>query len=148
MPKEARLTLGLEPINRYETFLLNNVDQANQFVQKVGPDSLRIHLDTFHMNLEESALVDAVRKAGRLLINMHVSDSNREAPGRGHIDFARLLGALRDMDDGGFLTLEPVPAGSDPLLASRMSKNNDLRDIYARESIDYLKRLEEDLPRA
>jgi sugar phosphate isomerase/epimerase len=143
--KERDIVLGLEPINRYETFLVNNVDQALRFIEQVGSENLKIHLDTFHMNIDEPDLVNAVHKAGDLLVNMHISDSNRQAPGRGHIDFMHLIRALNDINYSGFLTLEPVPPGSDPLLMSSMSQNTPLRDIYAQESILYLRELEKSL---
>jgi len=136
------VVLGLEPINRYETFLVTNLDQALQFLSEVDSEHLKLHLDTFHMNIEEPDLADAIRRAGNDLVNMHVSDSNREAPGRGHIDFSSLMGALQEINYGGTLALEPVPPGSDPLLASRMSKNLELRDIYAEEGIRHLRPLE------
>lgn len=139
--KDRGVVLGLEPINRYETFLVYNIDQALRFIEQVDSENLKIHLDTFHMNIDEANLADAVHKAGDLLVNMHVSDSNREAPGRGHIDFMQLMQALNDINYRGFLTLEPVPPGSDPLLMSRMSKHTPLRDIYAQESIRYLREL-------
>jgi sugar phosphate isomerase/epimerase len=136
------VTLALEPINRYETFLVTNLDQALRFVADVGAPNLKLHLDTFHMNLEEADMSAVVRRAGALLVNMHVSDSNREAPGRGHTDFGSLMLALRDIGYKGALVLEPVPPGSDPLLASRMSANLSLRDIYAEEGIRCLKEIE------
>ncbi len=139
---ERDVTLGLEPINRYETFMITNVDQALQFITEVGSENLKLHLDTFHMNIEEPNLADAIHRANELLVNMHVSDSNREATGRGHIDFASLMDALYDINYTGVLTLEPVPPGSDPLLATRMSKNLELRDIYAEESIRHLSQFE------
>lgn len=142
---ERGVLLALEPINRYETFLVTNVDQALRFLADVGADNLKLHLDTFHMNIEEPSLADAVRRAGNLLVNMHVSDSNRESPGRGHTDFAALLGALNEISYQGVLTLEPVPPGSDPLLATQMSENLPLRDVYAEESIGYLKQIERGL---
>ena len=139
---EHNVTLALEPINRYETFLIANLDQALRFLADVGAPNLKLHLDTFHMNLEEADMATAIRRAGDLLVNMHVSDSNREAPGRGHTDFGDLMLALRDIGYQGALVLEPVPPGSDPLLASRMSANLHLRDVYAREGIRYLKEIE------
>ena len=93
------------------------------------------------MNIDEASLAGAVQRAGDLLVNMHVSDSNREAPGRGHIDFSDLAKALKEINYNGYLTLEPVPPGSDPLLTTRMSNNYHLRDVYAEESIGYLKRI-------
>lgn len=136
------VVLGLEPINRYETFMVNNVDKALQMINQVGSDQLKLHLDTFHMNIDESDIPDTIRQVEGLLVNMHVSDSNREAPGRGHIDFLSLIRALKEIGYTGYLTLEPVPPGSDPLLMTQMEKNYDLRDIYAQESINYLQKVE------
>jgi len=134
------ITIGLEPINRYETFLVTNTDLAERFIKDVGADNLKIHLDTFHMNIEETEIALAIKGAGRKLVNMHVSDSNREAPGRGHIDFTAMVAALQEINYEGYLTLEPIPPGSDPLLMTKMPSNHFLRDVYAEESIEYLKR--------
>ncbi len=136
------VVLGLEPINRYETFLVNNNDQALRMIEEVGSDQLKIHLDTFHMNIDENDLPGAVRFAAGLLVNIHISDSNREAPGRGHIDFPSLISAIKEISYAGYLTLEPVPPGSDPLLVTRMPKNFGLRDVYAQESITYLQKVD------
>lgn len=145
---ERDVLLALEPINRYETFLVTNLDQALKFLDEVGAENLKLHLDTFHMSIEESDPAAAIRRAGDLLVNMHVSDSNRESPGRGHTDFSALLRALTEIKYRGALTLEPVPPGSDPLLASRMHKHLPLRDMYAEESITHLKAIEASLVRA
>lgn len=139
------IAVGLEPINRYETYLVNSLGQALTFIDEVGADNLKLHLDTFHMGIEEPSLAEAVQRAGALLVNLHVSDSNREAPGRGHTDFLGLLQALREINYQGALTLEPVPPGSNPLLTTQMSANMRLRDIYAEEGINYLKQLEQQL---
>jgi len=137
------IVLGLEPINRYETYLIMSLDHALSFLKAVGAANLKIHLDTFHMNLEEPDPAGAIRRAGSLLVNMHVSDSNREAPGRGHMAFEDLLRALREIDYQGVLALEPVPPGADALLAAAMSDNLPLRDRYAEEGIRYLRGLEQ-----
>lgn len=129
------VVLGLEPINRYDTFLVTNIDQALRLIKEVGSDQLKLYLDTFHMNIDESDLPGAIRRASGLLVNMHVSDSNREAPGCGHIDFPSLISALKEIRYARYLTLESVPPGSDPLLMTRMPKNHDLRDVYAQESM-------------
>ncbi|MGH2627860.1 MAG: sugar phosphate isomerase/epimerase family protein [Anaerolineales bacterium] len=136
------VTLGIEPINRYETFLVTDLDRALSFLEDVASEAVKIHLDTFHMNLEEPDPANAIRRAGPRLVNLHASDSNRQAPGRGHIDFLAILEALREIGYGGVLTLEPVPPGSDPLLAARMSRNLPLRDVYAEEGIRFLRSLE------
>jgi D-psicose/D-tagatose/L-ribulose 3-epimerase len=89
--EEMGVLVAVEPINRYESYLVNNVDQGLRFVQEVGSEVVKLHLDTFHMNIEDKDLAEAVRKAGSLLINMHVSDSNRGAVGHGHTDFKAVI---------------------------------------------------------
>lgn len=142
---DRNITLGLEPINRYETYLVTNLDQALRFRAEVGADNLKLHLDTFHMNIEEPDPADAIRRAGDLLVNVHVSDSNRLPPGQGHTDFAGLFRALKEIHYQGPLTLEPVPPGSDPLMAAAMSEHLPLRDRYAQEAIAHLKQVEASL---
>ncbi|MDW8068639.1 MAG: sugar phosphate isomerase/epimerase family protein [Anaerolineae bacterium] len=139
------ITLALEPINRYETHLVSTTDQALRMLEAVGADNLKIHLDTFHMNIEEADMAAAIRRAGNLLVNMHISDSNRMPPGRGHTNFGALLLALREINYTGALVLEPVPPGSDPLLAVTFSENIALRDTFAEESIRYLRELEKQI---
>ncbi len=138
------ILLALEPINRYETFLVTNLEQGLRFLDQAGVPNLKLHLDTFHMNIEEPDPAAAVLQAGDRLVNLHLSDSNRQAPGRGHLDFAALLKALQAIGYQGVLTLEPVPPGSNPLLAAAMSDALPLRDAYAEESIRYLRALEEE----
>lgn len=140
--QQRGITLALEPINRYETHLVSTTEQALRMLEAVGANNLKIHLDTFHMNIEEADMAAAIRRAGDLLVNMHISDSNRMPPGRGHTDFRALLRALQEIRYTGALVLEPVPPGPDPLLAVTFSENIALRDAYAEESIRYLRGLE------
>ena len=141
--EQRGILLAVEPINRYESFLVNNVDQGLRFVSEVGSPVVRIHLDTFHMNIEEKDPAEAVRKAGELLVNMHLSDSNRQAVGYGHTDFGAMMKTLRDIDYQGPLTLEPVPPHPNPLLAVEMERYLPLRDLYAQDSIAALRGYEE-----
>lgn len=134
------ISLALEPINRYETFLVTNLDQATSFLEDVGSNSVKLHLDTFHMILEESDRA-AIRRAGARLVNMHVSDSNRQAPGRGHTDFRRILWVPREIAYPGVLALERVPPGSNPLFSVRMTQNLPSRDRCAEEGIQFLRSL-------
>lgn len=136
------LVLAVEPINRYETYMITTVDDAMQFVADVGEKNVKLNLDTFHMNIDEPDPAAAILKAGKALAHMHVADSNRQSPGRGHTDFATIFRALHEIDFQGTLALEPVPPGANPGLAVKMSQHIHLRDVYARESIQYLKQIE------
>lgn len=143
--QSKNLTLAVEPINRFETYMITTVDDALRFVSEVDANNVKINLDTFHMNIDEPNLPNAIRKAGEKLIHMHIADSNREAPGRGHTNFKALMEALKEINFSGMLVLEPVPPGADPGMAIKLTKNLPLREIYAKEGINYLKHIEESL---
>ena len=101
--------LLIEVINRYETNLFNTSAELREFIEKWSLPACRVHLDTFHMNIDEADMAQAIRDAGDLLGYFHVADSNRLAPGRGHIDFAALFSALREVNYGGTISLECIP---------------------------------------
>ena len=86
--------LAMEAINRYETNFLNTMQQATEFAQLVDLPHVRTMADTYHINIEESNPVEAVRTYGYALQNLHLADSNRHAPGTGHIDFKAIADAL------------------------------------------------------
>jgi len=143
--EERGVLIAIEPINRYESFLVNNVDQSLRFVQEVGSEVVKLHLDTFHMNIEDKDLVEAVRKAGALLINMHISDSQRGPVGHGHTDFVAIIRALKQINYQGALTMEPLPPIPDAFMAISMKEFLPLRDVYAEECIARLRQYEKEV---
>ncbi len=102
--------LALEPINRYEDYMLNRLDQAVDLAQEAeratGHGSVGVVADLFHMNIEEDDLAKAITAAGNRIVHVHVDDSNRLQPGTGHIDFAAVFGALAEIGYDGWLALE------------------------------------------
>ncbi len=136
------IELAVEPINRYETYLVTTVEDVLRFNAEVDEPNVKINLDCFHMNIDEADPAAAIRKAGADLIHMHAADSNRLAPGRGHTDFGAILAALKEVNFGGVFVLEPVPPYPSPGIAISMAEFTPLRDAYAQESIRYLKGLE------
>jgi sugar phosphate isomerase/epimerase len=102
--------LALEPLNRYEDYMLNRLDQAVDLAAEVreatGRDSVRVCADLFHLNIEEDDPPAALVAAGPWIAHVHVDDSNRLQPGTGHLDFAGVFGALREISYDGWLTLE------------------------------------------
>ncbi len=143
--KQKGVLLAVEPINRFESFLVNNVDQGLRFVQEVGSEVVKLHLDTFHMNIEDEDPAEAVHKAGDLLINVHISDSNRMAVGHGHFDFKALMRALKEINYRGALTMEPLPPAPDAFMAISMEEFLPLRDVYAEECITRLRQYEREV---
>jgi sugar phosphate isomerase/epimerase len=118
--KKYETYLTLEAINRYETNFLNTAEETAKFIDEVGSPLLGLHLDTFHMNIEEVSIEEALRKYARYLIHVHVADSNRWAPGMGHLDFRGIVKTLREIDYQGFLAVECLPK-PEPLLAAKQA---------------------------
>ncbi len=101
--------LVIEPINRYETNFLYNIEETLAFLQEVERPNVGILADTFHMNIEDASISGSLRRAGRAIFHVHVADSNRWAPGCGHLDFREVLGTLRAMRYPGYVSVECLP---------------------------------------
>ena len=115
--------LVLEPINRYETTLINNVDQGLALIEAVGADNFGLLLDTFHMNIEEPKIEDSIRAAGDRIFHFHVADSNRWYPGAGHIDFGAVIATLHDIGYAGYVSVEAMPMPDADTCAERAIAN-------------------------
>ena len=100
------VTLALEPLNRFETDFINTVDQALDMVGDVGSPNLKIHLDTFHMNIEEKDLAKSIRKAGKLLAHLHACGSDRGTPGGDHTNWPEIVKALKSIRYDGDVVIE------------------------------------------
>lgn len=136
LSKNIRLTL--EAWNRYETYLINRLDQALAMVTDINLPNVGVMADTFHMNIEEADMGAAIRNVGDKLFYVHIADSNRAAPGRGHIDFKEIAQALSDINYSGWVSMELLPAAADPF-GGKICE--EFYDQYTQESVNYLKRL-------
>ncbi|MBD9650655.1 sugar phosphate isomerase/epimerase (plasmid) [Ensifer sp. PDNC004] len=103
--------LSLEPLNRFETYFLNTMEQARAYVDRVAHPAFKIMYDTFHANVEERRPEAAIRLIGQDIGVFHVSENDRGIPGRGHIDFAAMFTVLKEIGYDGWLTLEAFGAG-------------------------------------
>lgn len=103
---ESNVRLAIEPINRYETNLLNTIAQTVALIEQIKSDNLGILFDTFHANIEEPSIEGSLRACGARLFHVHVADSNRWAPGYGHTDFARIISTLREMKYNSWVSAE------------------------------------------
>ncbi|KAA6440641.1 sugar phosphate isomerase/epimerase [Dyadobacter flavalbus] len=104
--EKQKVKLAIEPLNRYETDFINTCDQALQLIQDVGSDALFVHLDSFHMNLEEKDPALAIKKAGRKLALLHASGSDRGTPGGDQINWERIFAALDNINYQGDIVIE------------------------------------------
>lgn len=127
-------TLGvellLEPVNRYEINYINSVPEALEVLQAAGCPNVRLMPDVFHMNIEDGSIPGSLIRAGEAIGYVHVADSNRRAPGQGHLNLPEVLMTLEALGYRGYVTAEILPH-PDP-------------DTAARAAIRYLRAL---LPR-
>jgi sugar phosphate isomerase/epimerase len=103
------IRLALEPINRYETTLINTAAQGLELIKRVEADNFGLLLDTFHMNIEEADIEMSIRQCGPRIFHFHVSDSNRWYPGAGHLDFKDILNTLFTTGYPGWVSGEFLP---------------------------------------
>ncbi len=102
------LKLGIEPCNRYETHLINTGKDAAKIIERVGAENIFIHLDTYHMHIEEESFAAGFAAAAPYLGYVHVSEANRGVPGRGMLDWAACMKAIAEIDYRGAITLESM----------------------------------------
>jgi sugar phosphate isomerase/epimerase len=104
-----RVPLLYEPLNRYETNLLNRLGDTARWLRTLRTRNVRILADLFHMNIEEADAAAALREAGPLVGHVHFADSNRRAIGLGHTAIEPIIAALREIDYPGYLSAEILP---------------------------------------
>jgi D-psicose/D-tagatose/L-ribulose 3-epimerase len=100
------MTLSIEPVNRSEAFFLNTAAGAKKFCQAVGHPRVGITIDTFHANIEEKNIANAIISLGKFLRHLHVSENDRGFLGSGHIDFPGIVAALHQIEYDRFLVIE------------------------------------------
>ncbi len=110
--------MALEPLNRFETYFLNRCEQALALADEVGGDC-GVAMDVFHMNIEETDLLAAIRQAGDRLADFHVADNNRMPPGHGAIDWQAVVNELIGIGYDGYLTVEFVVSADRTPLSDR-----------------------------
>jgi D-psicose/D-tagatose/L-ribulose 3-epimerase len=103
---ERGVKLALEPLNRFETDLINTVEQGLRFVDDVGRDNVGLLLDTFHMNIEEKDIAVAIRSASARLFEFHACANDRGTPGEDHLPWADIVDSLADIDYAGPVVIE------------------------------------------
>ncbi|HEX9015464.1 MAG TPA: sugar phosphate isomerase/epimerase family protein [Chloroflexota bacterium] len=119
------VSLGVEPINRYETNFINTAADAMEVVSEIDLPNVGVLLDSFHMNIEEQSIPEAIAAVGDRLVNFHFVDSNRLAPGWGHTDMGSIVAALRSVGYDRYLSMEilrkpaPQEAATQALLHTR-----------------------------
>ncbi|MCU0831539.1 MAG: sugar phosphate isomerase/epimerase [Rhizobiaceae bacterium] len=104
--KALGLGFGIEPVNRYENHILNTAEQAVAMIEMVGADNIFVHLDTYHMNIEERGIAQGILKARGHLRYIHLSESDRGTPGAGNVRWDEIFAALAAIGFDGGLAME------------------------------------------
>lgn len=135
------VSLGLEPLNRFETDMVNTVEDALRMLDDVGSPHLGIAFDSFHMNIEETDFCRAVELAGERLVHVQVSDSHRGVPGEGNSDWAGLRQGLKSISYRGKIGIESFSPDASSLAAAVCiwRRFADTQDDFARKGLKFLR---------
>jgi D-psicose/D-tagatose/L-ribulose 3-epimerase len=133
------ITLGIEYLNRFETYLFTCTDDMLRFVKDVNHPNCKIMFDTFHANIEEKDIPKAIKKCGDKLVHVQLSENDRSTVGKGHVDFRKIVKTLKSMDYKGMISIEAF--------SMKLSAANIWRPMFKSEmqlmqdSIKYLKKI-------
>lgn len=104
--QSAGVVLGLEALNRFETYFVNSMTDIARLVDEVNHPNFRMMYDTFHANIEEKSISDAVRAGGRRIVHVHISENDRSTPGEGQVHWDETFRALKEIGYDGWLVIE------------------------------------------
>lgn len=141
---DAGVTVGVEPLNRFESDMINLVEQAVTLVKEVGSPVYRIHIDTFHGNIEEKSIPDAIRNLGKnMLCHFHACENDRGIPGTGHQDWNGIRDALREVEYQGAAVIESFTPGAVEIAkaASIWRPLAPSQDELAMQGVQFLRKL-------
>ena len=135
--------LGVEPLNRFETSFINLASQAIEVADRVDHPACGVMLDTFHMNIEERSIGDAIRAAGRRMRHLHACENDRGAPGSGHVPWDEVAKACRDIGFNGPFVIESFTnkVKSIAKAAAIWRTFADSQDALAANGLGYLRKL-------
>jgi D-psicose/D-tagatose/L-ribulose 3-epimerase len=115
---EYGVEVGIEAINRYETYLLNLASQAGELLDRIDEPNVFVHLDTYHMNIEEKGFYEPIVSLGSRLGYIHLSESDRGTPGTANVHWEEVFRGLRDIHYGGALAMESFAAVNEALIGA------------------------------
>ena len=131
------ITLGLEYLNRFESYLVSSSDELLALVEDINHPACKIMFDTFHANIEEKSMTEAIKKLAKHIIHVQLSENDRSTLGKGRIDFTEILAALKSINYDGMLSIE---AFSMKLPAANIwRKMFDSEEQLMKDSLSFLK---------
>jgi len=141
--EDNNVVFNMEVVNRFEQFIMNTCDEALAYVNAIDSPNAKILLDTFHLNIEEDFIGQAIIKAGDNLGHFHIGENNRMPPGYGHIPWTEVAAALRQIKYAGHVVMEPFvmpggQVGSDIKVYRDLSVGLDM-DEEARKALLFMR---------
>jgi D-psicose/D-tagatose/L-ribulose 3-epimerase len=141
--EDNHVFFNMEVVNRFEQYLMNTCAEAVDYCQQVGSPNAKVMLDTFHMNIEEDFVGDAILQAGSWLGHFHIGENNRMPPGYGHIPWTEIAAALRKIQYQGHIVMEPFvqpggQVGADIKIYRDLSVGMDM-DEEARKALLFMR---------
>ena len=141
--EEKGITYLLETVNRFETYMLNTHQESLQFAKDVDHPNIKIHLDTFHMNIDEDDMETAIINTGNMIGHFHVGENNRRPPGTGNLDWDMVFASLKKVDYQGPIVMEPFvlsggTVAGDIALYRELMPGADL-DVEAKKALDFVR---------
>lgn len=133
------VNVGIEPVNRYETYLINTGAQALKLKEMIGLDNIKVHLDTYHMNIEEKDFYTATVNAGDDLIHFHLCENDRGIPGTGTVDWDGVFKGLSEINYKGYAALESFVDATDNMNTWVWRQLAPDGDTLVREGITFIK---------
>jgi len=135
------ITLGLEPVTRYESNLINTCEEAIRLLDMIGLPNVKVHLDTYHMNVEEKSFYEATKLAKGRLCHYHMCECDRGIPGTGHVDWDGIFRALKENDYHGRIGMEGFSDLTESMNSWVWRKLAPDGDTFLREGIRFLREM-------
>lgn len=136
---KQNINIGIEPVNRYETYLVNTCEQAIKLKEMIGLDNIKIHLDTYHMNIEEKDFYTATKNAGQDLIHYHLCENDRGIPGTGTVDWDGIFRGLSEINYDGYAALESFVDTTDNMNTWVWRQLAPNGDVLVKEGVAFIK---------
>ncbi|EPF30965.1 hypothetical protein HMPREF9194_01292 [Treponema maltophilum ATCC 51939] len=139
--KKCNINIGFEPVTRYESYLLNTCEQALKLIDMIGLDNVKVHLDTYHMNVEEKDFYHATKAAKGKLIHYHLCECDRGIPGTGHVDWDGVFRALKEINYNGRVGMEGFSDITDNMSTWVWRKLAPNGDVFLTEGIRFIRNM-------
>jgi len=140
--QDLGVTIALEPVNRYETNLINTCHQALEMIKLIDEDNVKIHLDSYHMNIEEKSFYESTLLAGNRLVHYHLCENDRGIPGTGLVDWDGIFKALNELNYQGNAALESFVDITDNMNTWVWRQLAPSGDLLIKDGVNFIRKMQ------